>query len=117
MRKQNGLSMVALLLSCVVLVILALLAMKLAPAYIEYGAIKKAVAGIVQTEPRSASVAELRKAFDRRAAVDDITSISAQDLDISKEGNDVVISFSYPKKVPLFRNISLLIEFAGSSGS
>ncbi len=45
-----------------------------------------------------------------------ITAITAQDLDISKEGNDVVIGFAYPKKIPLFSNVSLLIEFAGTSG-
>ncbi len=117
MRRQRGLSIVSLLLGCVVLVIVALVGIKVGPAYMEYATVKKDVAALVQSgEARTASVAEIRKAFDRRAQVDDITAITSQDLDISKDGSDVVISFSYPKKVPLFSNVSLLIEFAGSSG-
>ncbi len=117
MRNQKGLSMTTLLLACVVLVIVALAGMKLGPAYMEYGTIKKDVASIIQSgEARTASVADIRKAFDRRAQVDDITAITAQDLDISKDGSDVVIGFSYQKKVALFSNVSLLIEFSGSSG-
>jgi hypothetical protein len=57
----------------------------------------------------------VRKAFDRRAAVDDITAISPADLEITKDGNEIVISFAYEKRIPLFYNISVLIDFAGSS--
>ena len=42
-------------------------------------------------------------------------AISSQDLDISKDGGDLVIAFAYPKKVKLFGNVSLLFEFEGSS--
>ncbi len=109
--------MTTMLLACVVLVIVALAGMKVGPAYMEYGTIKKDVSSIIQSgEARTGSVSDIRKAFDRRAQVDDITAITSQDLDISKDGNDVVIGFSYQKKVPLFSNVSLLIEFSGSSG-
>ncbi len=95
MKNQKGLSLTTLLLGLIVLALLAVLAMKVGPAYMEYATIKKDVASIIQSgEARSASVADIRKAFDRRAQVDDITAITAQDLDISKEGNDVVIGFA-----------------------
>ncbi len=117
MKSQSGVSMTPQLLACVVLAIVALAAMKVGPAYLEYATIRKDVASIIQSgEARTASVADIRKSFDRRAQVDDISSITAQDLDISKDGGDVVIGFAYQKKVPLFSNISLLIEFSGSSG-
>ena len=35
--------------------------------------------------------------------------------DISKDGNGVVISFGYERRIPLFYNISLVIDFEGSS--
>jgi hypothetical protein len=117
MKKQTGLSMATLLVSVVILIVVILIGLKVGPAYMEYAMIKKAVALIAQNgETRTASVAEIRKSFDRNAQINDITIITSQDLDISKDGGDVVISFAYPKKVPLFSNVSLLIEFAGSSG-
>jgi hypothetical protein len=36
---------------------------------------------------------------------------------VTKDRGNVVIAFAYEKKVPLFSNISLVIDFAGSSGA
>ncbi len=114
--RQQGVSFVGLLVIAIILVVGAIGGMKVAPAYIEYFAVKKAVAGIVASgEVRNGTVADVRKAFDRRASVDDINVISGADLEVTKEGGELVISFAYPKKIPLFGNLSLLIEFAGSS--
>jgi len=108
--------MISLLLIVVVVVVGAIGGMKVAPAYLEYYSVKKAVTAIVAGgDMRSATVADVRKAFDRRAQIDNITVVGGPDLDITKEGGDIVISFAYTKKVPLFNNVSLLIEFAGSS--
>ncbi len=114
MRKyQRGVSIGALLGVCVVLIVAALVGLKLAPAYIEYFQIKKSVAAVALSG--GASVAEIRKSFDKRAQVDEIASITGDDLEISKDGGDVVISFAYPMKVKLFGNVSVLFDFAGSS--
>jgi hypothetical protein len=115
--RQRGLGFVGVLLVLVAIVLAAIAGMKVVPAYIEYYTIKKAISGMTQSgELRNASVTEVRKAFDRRAAIDEISSISSRDLEIGKEGNEVVIGFAYEKKINLFKNVSLLIEFTGSSG-
>jgi hypothetical protein len=58
----------------------------------------------------------VRRAFDSRAAIDDITAVRAADLGITKQGNDMVISFSYRKEVPLFANVGLYMDFSATSG-
>jgi len=116
MNRQKGVSLVAMISILVVLILVAVLGLKVGPVYMEYLQIKKALAGIAESgELRGASVNDVRKAFDRRAAVDSIDVIGSQDLDITKDGGDLVISFAYQKKVPLFSNVSLYFEFAGSS--
>ncbi|MGB7541296.1 MAG: DUF4845 domain-containing protein [Burkholderiales bacterium] len=117
MKNQRGLSMWEILVLCIVIVMLAIGGLKVAPAYIEYFKVKKAVTGIVQSGEARGTVNDIRRAFDRRAAIDDIDIIKPQDLEITKEGNEVVISFSYPKKVPLFGNLSLWFDFTGSSNN
>ncbi len=98
------------------IIFLAIVGMKLVPAYIEYFTIKKAVAGITQGgQLRNATVADVRKAFELRQAIDDFTSVGPKDLEITKDGSEVVISFAYEKRIPLFHNISVLIDFVGSS--
>ena len=63
----------------------------------------------------SSDLADVRKAFTRRALVDNVQAITAEDLEISKEGGELLITFSYPKKVPLAGNVSLMFDFSGSS--
>jgi hypothetical protein len=99
---------------CIIIVIVAIGGLKIAPAYIEYYTLKKAIVGVAQTTGRG-TVGEVRQAFDRRAQIDDIDVIAAKDLEITKEGNDIVISFAYPKRISLFGNVSVVIEFAASS--
>jgi len=101
---------------CIVIVIVAIGGLKIAPAYIEYYKVKKAIVGIAQTNSR-ATVAEVREAFNRRAAIDDIDVIAGRDLDVTKEGNDIVISFAYPKRISLFGNVSVVFDFAASSSN
>ena len=116
MNRQKGVSMLAMVSILVVLIIVGLLGIKIGPPYVEFLQIKKALAGIVESgEVRTGSVNDVRKAFDRRASVDNISVISSEDLEISKDGGDLLITFAYPKKVPLFGNVSLLFDFAGSS--
>lgn len=114
-RKQAGVSLSGLLIAAIILAVVALFGMKVVPEVIEYLQIVKTVKSISNDPSAKSSVVEVRKAFDRAATIDNITSITPQDLDITKEGGDVVISFAYEKRVPLFGNVSLLIDFEGSS--
>lgn len=109
-------SAIGILLVLILVVFAALIGMKVTPAYIEYYTIKKAVAAISSSgELRGGTAADVRKAFESRQNIDDFTAIGPKDLEITKNGSELVISFAYEKKIPLFYNISLLIDFAGSS--
>ena len=112
--RQRGLSLGGLFVGLLVLIVLALLGMKLIPAYMEYGTAKNAIQAIAR-ERTGATPVEIRRAFDSRAAIDDITAVKASDLDITKEGGEVVISFAYRKEVPLFMNVGVYMDFAASS--
>ena len=117
MRKsQLGLSLLGLIFAGFVLVFVALLLMKVTPTYLEYFAIKKAVVGIAnETRGRGVPVSEIRRRFDNRSAVDDFSSVKATDLEITKEGNDYVISASYRREVPLFGQVGLYFDFSVTS--
>ena len=113
--RQAGLSLGGLLMVMFVVVIVGIFGMKLVPAYIEYGKCKTAIEAIAQDRSKTGSVAEVRKAFDARATIDDISAVKPQDLEITKDGNDVVISFAYRKELPIAGNVGLYVDFAASS--
>jgi Domain of unknown function (DUF4845) len=111
-KQQAGVSMLGILLICIVIVLVAIGALKIIPAYTEFNGVKSAV---IAARDGGKTVVEIQKAFDKYAQVNDISVITAQDLDITKEGNAIVVSFKYDKKIPLVKNMSVLIEFAGST--
>lgn len=118
MKKQSGLSMVGFIVVSVLVIAIAIIGMKVTPSVIEYFTILKTIKTLASSSEGQGTVADIRKSFEKRASVDDITSVTAADLDVSKEGNQVVISFEYSKKINLIGNVSLCIDFAGnSSGS
>jgi len=103
-----------MLVAGIVIVFVAIGGLKIAPAYMEYFTVKKAIVAIAQSNTR-ATVGQIRYAFQLRAAIDNIDVIDAKALEVTKEGDEVVISFAYAKRIPLFSNISLVIDFAASS--
>jgi len=116
MRYQRGLSLGGLLIGAAIFGMLALLAMKVAPDWIEYGKVAKAVKATAEDGGlKEASVAQVREAYAKRVEIDNITAIPPSDLEITKENEQIVISFSYTRKVPLFYNVSLVFDFEGSS--
>jgi hypothetical protein len=110
--RQAGLSIIGLLFFGLIAVCLLLIGFRLVPGIVEYLAVDRAVQTIAQQD---ASVADLRDAFDRRAVVDNITSISSKDLDITKNDGRVVISYAYVYQLHLLSNVRLVIDFSGSS--
>lgn len=113
-NRQRGVGLSGLLFWSVILALLALLGMKLAPAYIDYFSILKAVKTVAMQAPGK-TVSEIRMDFSKQEQIGYFKDIKASELDISKNGNEVVVSFSYEKRIPLFLNINLLIDFQGSS--
>ena len=111
-NRQRGLSLIGLFLVGLIAVALIALGFKVVPAVVEYIAIERAVQKI---KNEGTTVREIQAAFDRHATIDDITSISSRDLDITKEGDRVVISYAYAKKVPVLDNVSLVIDFSGTT--
>ncbi|MCS7100268.1 MAG: DUF4845 domain-containing protein [Burkholderiaceae bacterium] len=110
--RQSGLSLVALLFVGLIVVVLLLLGAKLVPAIVEYIAIERAVQKI---KHEGKTVAEIRAAFDRYATIEDIKSISSRDLDITKEGDRIVISYAYQYNIQLLDNVRLVIDFSGTT--
>ena len=111
---ERGVTISGLLVWLVIFIVVALLAMKLVPAYMEYGSAKNAIQAIAR-DPGTSTPAEVRRAFDARAAIDDITVVKAADLEVTRQGNETVISFAYRKEVPLFANVGLYMDFAAST--
>ena len=113
-NRQTGVSLTGLIIGAVILIVGALAGMKVVPAYMEFSTAKTMIRTIA-TEKRGGSVAEIRKAWSTKTMIDNIASVGPDDLEVTKEGGEIVISFAYRKEVPLFANLGLYIDFAANS--
>ena len=114
MKTQRGVAISGLLMWGIVIALIAVLGMKVVPSYIAYFKILKSVKSI-SAGTSGQTVPEIRAAYDRYADVNSIKTLNGKDLDISKDQGGVVISFAYEQRIPLFYNVSLVIDFKGSS--
>jgi Tfp pilus assembly major pilin PilA len=113
--KQLGISLGGLMAGAAVLIVLAAIAMKLTPSYIEFFSIKKAVNALATESRGGATVLEIRKGFDNRAMIDAIESVKGSDLEVTKDAGGIVISVAYRKEIPLVANVGVYIEFKAAS--
>jgi hypothetical protein len=113
-KRQRGISVLGLIAGLFIFIILALFGMKLIPSFMEYRTAKSGIDAIAR-EKQGSSVADIRKAFEARTVIDDITSVKPQDLEITKSGSEIVISFGYRKEVPLFTGVGLYIDYSATT--
>lgn len=113
---QRGLSISGFMFGAVILVVVSLFGFKLIPAYMQDGEIKKLFVAIASDpEMKNAKPGEIRLSFGKRASIDNITAIKAEDIEIANDNGRLVLSASYAVKVPLAGNASLYLDFNPSS--
>jgi hypothetical protein len=111
-RKQQGVSLTGLIFVMAVLGVAAVFAMKVFPTFLEYRAIKD---GIAAAKARGGTVAEMQETFNKGADINRVESITGKDLVFSKDSGETELSFSYEKRIPLAGNVSLVIDYAGTT--
>jgi Tfp pilus assembly protein PilE len=109
--KQSGISFIGLLFVVGVLACLGVLGAQVFPTFVEYQAILKAA----QKASAGSSVPEVRQMFEKASQIDDFKSVSSKDLDISKNGDKVVVKFAYNKEIHMFGPAFLLLKYVGRS--
>lgn len=111
MKKQAGVSLVGMLIVASLAAFVLLLGFRSVPAYSEYFAIKKILNAMVKESTKDTTVSQFRKDFEKRAYIDYVETVGPEDLLVTKEGGNIVLSIEYERRVPVVANISLVFEF------
>jgi hypothetical protein len=108
---QRGFSFIGFLFVGAVLAVTGVVVAQIIPTAIEYQAVLKAA----QKATDGNTVVEVRGIFDKAAAIDNISSISGKDIEITKENDKVVVSFAYQREIHLAGPAYLTMKYAGRS--
>lgn len=118
MKKQQGATVLGMIFIAGLVVAGAILAAKLAPAYIEFMSVKKILNSMATSgDLKTMSPKELKTSFFKRADIDNVRSVKPEDLTITREGNETVVSVEYSIKVPVAANLSACMDFSASSSA
>jgi len=110
-HQQRGISFIGLLFVGGVLACAGVLAAQVLPTLIEFQAVTKAASKAREGN----TVAEVKSIFDKAAQIDDIKSISGKDLEVTKEGDRVVVAFAYTREIHMAGPAYLLLKYNGRS--
>ncbi len=110
--RQRGISFIGLVFLASILAMAGVVAAQIFPTAIEYMAVQKA-AQKAANEGQTPS--EIRSIFDKASQIDDIKSIVSKDLDISKQGDKIVVAYSYQREIHLLGPAFLTLKYEGRS--
>lgn len=111
MQQQRGLTFFGLLVVGGLLAFTGVIVAQIVPTYIEFMAVEKAA----QKASAGTTVSEVRSIFDKAAQIDDIRTISGKDLEVGKEGDQVVVSFAYAREIHVAGPAYLVMKYQGRS--
>ena len=114
-QEQRGLSIIGFLFVVVVVVVVALVGFRMIPAYIEWYTIQRALEAAVADAGNDPSLANIRKAMERKLSADYADAVSAKDVNVVKNGNTITAQVSWQKILPMVSNVSILIDFDASA--
>ena len=113
-RRQRGVTLFGLMFWAILIGMTALVVRRVLPTVNEYYTILRAVEKVAKEG--GGTVPEIRNAFERQKQIEySISSISSKDLQITKENEQVVVSFAYDKEIELVAPVYLLIKYEGRS--
>lgn len=110
--RQRGMSFIGVVLWGVIIVCLAVVGSKAVPVVIENMNIKKAA---TKAARQGTTVQEVRRIYEAAQAIDDMSSVNPQDLEVTKDpSGKVVVSYAYERDIPLYGPVYLVFRFNDS---
>ena len=112
-HRQRGMTMLGIILVVIVVGAWVYAGIRLVPKYLEYMRVASTLEKVhdeFDSNPGSTEFM-LRKAIERHFDIEMVEVITANDIQIDKEGGTFTIRAAYEDTVPLAGNVSFLVTF------
>jgi hypothetical protein len=112
-HSQRGITLVGWLILLVPIAIVVYAGIRLAPIYLNYMRVSKALSQSVGEAKAgdTVNVPALRVSLEKRFDIEGIEHPTVKDIDIHREGEHWVAIVDYEDMAPMFGNVSLLVQF------
>jgi|SRR5688572_1421652 hypothetical protein len=112
-NKQRGMTFIGILVLLAVVGGWVYAGIRLAPKYLEYMRVASTLEKVRDEFDNNPGSTEfmLRKSVERHFDIEMVEVITAEEIDITKEGGSFTMRAYYDDTVPLAGNVSFLVEF------
>lgn len=115
-NQQKGMTFIGMVLVIAAIICIAIVGMKVTPAYIEFSGVKKIINKIAnEGNFNDMSKKDIIQEFDHGADISYVSVIKGSDLIIEKSTTGNVVRAEYQVTLPIVANASILLDFNASS--
>jgi len=111
-NRQMGVTAIGWLFLLTPLAVVIYAGIRLAPVYLNYMKVVKAMEGTVgELKAGGVSPQSIRTAIDKHFEIDMVEYPTTKDMKITKDGGSWIVESQYDDDAPLFANLSLHVTF------
>ncbi|MEM7082758.1 MAG: DUF4845 domain-containing protein [Pseudomonadota bacterium] len=117
-NKQQGMTLIGWIGVIVIILVLALAAIRLVPVYLQYFRVADVIRDVplqMQNENNGVTPQKIRLYIDKRFDVEAITVITSKDVKIERKSESFIVTADYSHEVPYMVNVNFLVDFVTSS--
>lgn len=117
MHGNKGFTLITLLFLLALAVFATMVGFKIVPTYIDYFAVQKSLENVLSAPDIAQTNEALRDSFAKRLNVNFIQDISERDLQIDKEGGQIILTVPISRKTHLVGGISLCVDLEAKASA
>lgn len=110
-QRQKGMTFLGYVIVLGVIGFFALMAMKLAPLYLEYQSVVKIMNNVADSTSSAATPNAIRDTIQKRLDVNNIERVKAKDFKISRGNGTLQVSIAYEARTSFIGNLWFLLVF------
>jgi hypothetical protein len=112
-KRQSGYSIFTIIFWLLLLTITLTCVLKMGPVYMENLSFKSIMSDLPEQFPAGSYVAkkDIRVKLARRMQIDMIDGLTANDVEISREDENYVVTANYEVRTPLIANVAVVMSF------
>lgn len=112
-RQQAGASTIAVLIAVLFFGSLLTLVIKLGPVYLDDYTIQEALEGLRDTDNLATmNRREVRTLINKRLSVNNVSSLDSENVEITQDGERVLINVNYEVRTSIFANVDAVVSFS-----
>ena len=114
--RQRGLTILGFMLVAAVVIIFAMVGFRVVPSYVEYYSVKKALDDTMRgdsVDPNNLQA--FRSELTRRLQTSYVENVKAADAIIQRSGNQLTAELAWERRLHMFGNAYILLEFEAVS--